>query len=180
LFWYLQRDFLSLIREFSGGKLKPKGFFHSVSADVFWLISDLVWIREQMGHVFIEDNDFLFCSLSFYAIVAPLSLHPPHILPNANLLTLHLPTDAEFFNVMGTKVLRGFLLSLQFTVTSTKGFYPLSFLSKSGLKLVCNVNIVYGNSQGYAQEPQGNCTFMNSASVYKQVIQDRLTGWTGL
>ena len=30
LFWYLQRDFLSLIREFSGGKLKQKGFFHSV------------------------------------------------------------------------------------------------------------------------------------------------------
>ncbi len=30
MFWYLQRDFLSLIREFSGGKLKQKGFFHSV------------------------------------------------------------------------------------------------------------------------------------------------------
>ncbi len=30
LFWYLQRDFLSLTREFSGGKLKQKGFFHSV------------------------------------------------------------------------------------------------------------------------------------------------------
>jgi hypothetical protein len=29
-FWYLQRDFLSLIREFSVGKLKQKGFFHSV------------------------------------------------------------------------------------------------------------------------------------------------------
>ncbi len=27
---YLQRDFLFLIREFSGGKLKQKGFFHSV------------------------------------------------------------------------------------------------------------------------------------------------------
>jgi hypothetical protein len=42
-------------------------------------------------------------------------------------------------------------------------------LSKSGLKLVCNVNIVYGNlnsenSQDYAQKPQRNCTFMNSAS----------------
>ncbi len=41
--------------------------------------------------------------------------------------------------------------------------------SKSGLKLVCNVNIVYGNlksenSQDYAQKPQQNCTFMNSAS----------------
>jgi hypothetical protein len=30
LFWYLQRNFLSLIQEFSGGKLKQKGFFHSV------------------------------------------------------------------------------------------------------------------------------------------------------
>ncbi len=30
LFWYLQRDFLSLIREFFGEKLKQKGFFHSV------------------------------------------------------------------------------------------------------------------------------------------------------
>jgi hypothetical protein len=30
LFWYLQQDFLFLIPEFSGGKLKQKGFFHSV------------------------------------------------------------------------------------------------------------------------------------------------------
>jgi hypothetical protein len=42
-------------------------------------------------------------------------------------------------------------------------------LSKSGLKLVCNVNIVYGNlrsknSQDYAQKPQRNCTFMNVTS----------------
>ncbi len=42
-------------------------------------------------------------------------------------------------------------------------------LSKSGLKLVCNVNIVYGylkseKSQYYAQKPQRNCTFMNFAS----------------
>ncbi len=43
-------------------------------------------------------------------------------------------------------------------------------LSKSSLKLVCNVNIVNGNlksenSQDYAQKPQRNCKFMNSASV---------------
>ncbi len=36
--------------------------------------------------------------------------------------------------------------------------------------LVCNVNIVYGNlksekSQDYAQKPQRNCMFMNSAFV---------------
>ncbi len=46
-------------------------------------------------------------------------------------------------------------------------------MGKSGLKLVCNVNIVYGNlksenSQDYAQKTQRNCTFsytfMNSAS----------------
>jgi hypothetical protein len=50
---------------------------------------------------------------------------------------------------------------LLFTVTSTNGFYsfPPPPLSKNGLKLVCNVNIVYGNlksenSQGYAQKPQ--------------------------
>jgi hypothetical protein len=41
-------------------------------------------------------------------------------------------------------------------------FIPLP-LSKSGLKLVCNVNIVCGNlksenSQDYAQKPQQNCT----------------------
>ncbi len=39
---------------------------------------------------------------------------------------------------------------------------------KSGLKLVFDVNIVYGNlksekSQDYAQKPQRNCTFMNLA-----------------
>ncbi len=43
--------------------------------------------------------------------------------------------------------------------------------SKSGLKLIGNVNIVYGNlksenSRDYAQKPQRNCTFMNSASDY--------------
>jgi hypothetical protein len=39
-------------------------------------------------------------------------------------------------------------------------------LSKKGFKLVCNVNIVYGNlksenSQDYAQKQQRNCPFMN-------------------
>ncbi len=50
--------------------------------------------------------------------------------------------------------------------------------SKSGLKLVCNVNIVYGNgnlksenSEFYAQKPQRNCTIMNSASGYFFAIQ---------
>jgi hypothetical protein len=48
-------------------------------------------------------------------------------------------------------------------------FTPPPALSKSGLKLICNVNIVYGNlksenSQDYAQKPQQNCTFRNPAS----------------
>jgi hypothetical protein len=43
-------------------------------------------------------------------------------------------------------------------------------VSKSGLKLVFNVSIVYGNlnsenSQDNSQKPQRNCMFMNSASV---------------
>ncbi len=51
-------------------------------------------------------------------------------------------------------------------------------LSKSGLKLVCNVNIVYGNlksenSQNYAQKSQRNCTFMNSASVLWLILCGR-------
>ncbi len=57
------------------------------------------------------------------------------------------------------------------SVTSTNGFYypPPSPPAKSGSKLVCNVNIVYGhlkseNSQDNAQKPQRNYTFMNSAS----------------
>jgi hypothetical protein len=45
-------------------------------------------------------------------------------------------------------------------------------LRKSGLKLVCNVNIVHGNlnsvdSQDYAQKPQQICMFMNTASGQK-------------
>ncbi len=57
------------------------------------------------------------------------------------------------------------------TVTTIKRFYPPPPLprSKSSLKLVCNVNIVYGNlksenSQDYAQKPQRNFMFMNMAS----------------
>jgi hypothetical protein len=47
-------------------------------------------------------------------------------------------------------------------------FTPPPF-KQSGLKLVCTVNIVYGNlksenSQDKSQKPQPNCTFMNSAS----------------
>jgi hypothetical protein len=33
VFWYQQRDFQSLVMEFSDGKLKQKGFFHSVCTE---------------------------------------------------------------------------------------------------------------------------------------------------
>jgi hypothetical protein len=46
---------------------------------------------------------------------------------------------------------------------------------KSGLKLVCIVNIVYGNlqpenSQDNDQKPQRNCTFLNSASGVEKLV----------
>ncbi len=52
------------------------------------------------------------------------------------------------------------------------------------LKLFCNVNIVYGNlksenSQDYAQKPQRNCTFMNSASG-QIFFQDDLNGFSSI
>jgi hypothetical protein len=59
-------------------------------------------------------------------------------------------------------------------VTSTNGIYsPPPRLSKSSLKKVCYVNIVYGNLksenfQDYAQKPQRNCMFRNLASVVEQ------------
>jgi hypothetical protein len=76
--------------------------------------------------------------------------------------------DAEFLDVFGTKVLRVFLLAIH-SHLFTNGYYSPSSLSKSGLKLICNVNIVYGKlkskiSQDYAQKPKRNCTFMNSAT----------------
>ncbi len=67
------------------------------------------------------------------------------------------------------KSLKSFLLAIHSHLYY--GFYsPRSpLLSKSGLKLFCNVNIEYGNlksenTQDCAQKPQRNCTFMNLAS----------------
>ncbi len=53
-----------------------------------------------------------------------------------------------------TKVLR--VVCLAIYITSTNGFPPSPSLSKSGLKLVCNVNIVYGNlkSENYQDMPR--------------------------
>ncbi len=45
-------------------------------------------------------------------------------------------TEAEFLDVIGTKVLR----------VSLHAIHSHLYLSESGLKLVCNVNIVYGTS----------------------------------
>jgi hypothetical protein len=72
-------------------------------------------------------------------------------------------SEAEFLAIIVTKV-----SSLLFTVTCTtreqKWF---------DMKLVCNVNIVYGNiksenSQDYTQKPQRNWTFTNSAPVFQK------------
>ncbi len=77
----------------------------------------------------------------------------------------------EFLVLFGKKI---FLenSSFFFTLISNNVFYPPPPPPprQSGLKLVCNVNIVYGNlksenSQDYAKKPQRNCTFMNSASA---------------
>ena len=67
--------------------------------------------------------------------------------------------EAEFLNVIGTKVWRVFLLAIHSHLCSRILPSP-----QSGLKLVCNVNIVDGylnkseNSQDYTQKPQRNCT----------------------
>jgi hypothetical protein len=69
-------------------------------------------------------------------------------------------------DVIGTKVLRVFLL---FIVTSTNGFYFPLPLEQKWFEMVCDIKFVYRNlkseiSQDHAPKPQGNCTFMNSAS----------------
>ncbi len=67
-------------------------------------------------------------------------------------------TEAAFLDVIETKILTVFLLAIPLE----QKWFEIAF--------VCNANIVYGNlksenSQDYAQKPQRNCTFMNSASV---------------
>jgi hypothetical protein len=77
------------------------------------------------------------------------------------------PGEAEFLDVIGSKVLRVFPLAIHSHLYFRILLPPP--LSKSGLKLDCNVNIVHDNlksenSQDYAQKPQRHCTFMNSAA----------------
>jgi hypothetical protein len=52
-------------------------------------------------------------------------------------------SEDEFLDVIGTKVFRVFFLAIQSHLTY--GFYSPHPLSKRGLKLVCNVNILYRN-----------------------------------
>jgi hypothetical protein len=71
--------------------------------------------------------------------------------------------EAEFLDVIGTKVLRVFLLDIHSHLHLRILLPPMS---KSGLKLVYNVNIDHRNlksenSQDYDLKPQYNCTFIN-------------------
>ncbi len=77
--------------------------------------------------------------------------------------------ESEFVDVIGTEVLRVFLLAIQSPLPAD--FTPPTPPRERGLKLVCkcNINIVFENlksenSQDYAQKPQRNFTVMNSAS----------------
>jgi hypothetical protein len=55
-------------------------------------------------------------------------------------------TEADFLDVIWSKVLRVFLLAIHSHLSLLTDFTPLPLsLSESGLKLVCNVNIVYGH-----------------------------------
>ncbi len=98
------------------------------------------------------------------------------------LVYIYSYNEAEFLDVIGTKVLR--VSSLLFTVTSTNRFTS-SPLSKSGLKLICNLNTLYKenlkseNSHDNAQKPHRNCTFMNSASNQKVLLGEVKNGGQG-
>ncbi len=82
----------------------------------------------------------------------------------------HSCPEAEFLD----NSLRSFTLSYSqspLLKDFTPPLPPPSPPSKRALKLVSNVNIVYGNlkseiSQDYAQKPQQNCTLMNLASAF--------------
>ncbi len=70
-------------------------------------------------------------------------------------------TEAEFLDVIGTKVSNFFLRAIHSHPPPQKRF-------ETG----CNANIVFGNlksenSRNYAQKPQRNCSFMNLPSVPK-------------
>jgi hypothetical protein len=102
-----------------------------------------------------------------------------HCLPNT--YTVHTTCCANSFKSWGRILGRKWDKSLKsFPEDSTllTYFTPPLPMSKSGLKLVCNVNILLRNlkpenSQDYAQKHQRNCTFMNLASgnpMYAKVL----------
>ncbi len=69
-------------------------------------------------------------------------------------------------DVTGAKVFRVFLLAIHSHLYLRIFTTPARPLRRNGLKLVCNVNIVYGNLKSenfhdYAQKSQRNCTFKN-------------------
>jgi hypothetical protein len=94
---------------------------------------------------------------------------PPHLLAqfaftarkNYFFVILHWDTEAKFSDVIGTKVFRVYLFAIHSHIYLQILLPPPSPCCKCGLKLVCNVNIVYGNlksesSQDYAEKPQPN------------------------
>ncbi len=90
---------------------------------------------------------------------------------------LLLKAEAEFLDVIGTKAFGVFLLAIHSHLYQRILLPPSPSLSKSGWKLVCNVNIVHRNyksetSQDYAQRPQRNCTIKNSASDFAGSSRD--------
>jgi hypothetical protein len=81
--------------------------------------------------------------------------------PKLRPVSLDVTPETEFLDVIGTKVVRAFLLAIHSHLYLRILLSPP--LSKSGLKTVCNVNIVHenlqsDNSQDYAQKPKQNCT----------------------
>ncbi len=100
----------------------------------------------------------------------------PHHVPELFVMTVCVPPEAEFLDVIGN------CPPCYSQSPLLTDFTPPSPLSKSALKLVCNVNIVYENhksenSQDYAQKPHRNCMFMNLASVvFTCIIPERGRG----
>ncbi len=103
----------------------------------------------------------------------------PAVKYNANSAT-YLPTPlSRCLLILDYQLIPGF-----FGTHSQSPLYQQILLPKSGLKPVCNVNIVYGNlksenSQDYVQKPQRSCAFMNSTSGYvwsRRELRDN-TSW---
>jgi hypothetical protein len=110
LFWYLQRDFLSLIREFSGGKLKQKGFFHSAYMVKIFVHFLLCSIRKPLL-IHIEDNFvFFFISAACHAETRTRDLFWQACGRRANNLVasnLELPRDIQYvFNSDPKKLIK--------------------------------------------------------------------------